>query len=66
MLPKKKNLEEERAKHTVDSLYKDYVDDLFSYALGFGFDKQTAMDAIHDVFLQGMYPRKRSAGDTES
>lgn len=50
MLPKKKNLEEERAKHTVDSLYKDYVDDLFSYALGFGFDKQTAMDAIHDVF----------------
>lgn len=62
MLPKKKNLEEERAKHTVDSLYKDYVDDLFSYALGFGFDKQTAMDAIHDV----LYPRKRSAGDTES
>lgn len=52
MLPKKKNLEEERAKHTVDSLYKDYVDDLFSYALGFGFDKQTAMDAIHDVFCR--------------
>ena len=52
MLPKKKNLEEERAKHTVDSLYKDYVDDLFSYALGFGFDRQTAMDAIHDVFCR--------------
>ena len=52
MLPKKKNLEEERAKHTVDSLYKDYVDDLFSYALGFGLDKQTAMDAIHDVFCR--------------
>ena len=33
MLPKKKNLEEERAKHTVDSLYKDYVDDLFSEVL---------------------------------
>lgn len=44
MLPKKENLEEkERTKHTVDSLYKDYVDDLFSYALGFGFDKQAAM-----------------------
>ena len=53
MLPKKENLEEkERTKHTVDSLYKDYVDDLFSYALGFGFDKQAAMDAIHDVFCR--------------
>ena len=53
MLPKKENLEEkERTKHTVDSLYKDYVDDLFSYALGFGFDKQAAMDAIHYVFCR--------------
>lgn len=39
MLLKKKNLEEERVKYMVDSFYKDYVDDLFLYVLGFGFDK---------------------------
>lgn len=50
MLPRRENLEEkEKAKHTADGLYKDYVDDLFLYALGFGFDKQVAMDAIYDV-----------------
>lgn len=62
MLPKKENLEEkERTKHTVDSLYKDYVDDLFSYALGFGFDKQAAMDACFAgyVFVRRMFRRYR-------
>ena len=29
-----------------------YVDDMYAYALSFGFDKQTSMDAIHDVFCK--------------
>lgn len=39
-------------EYTVDSLYKAYVDELYSYAVGFGLDKEAAMDAIHDVFCR--------------
>ena len=39
-------------KAFLDSLYNDYVDDLYSYAQNLGFDKQTSMDAIHDVFCK--------------
>ena len=39
-------------EYTVDSLYKAYVDELYAYALGFGLDKEAAMDAIHDVFCR--------------
>jgi RNA polymerase sigma factor (sigma-70 family) len=38
-------------KH-IDSIYKDHVNALFSYALSLGFDRETAMDAIHDVFCK--------------
>jgi len=39
-------------ENTLDSLYNDYVDDLYLYAQNLGFDKQTSMDAIHDVFCK--------------
>lgn len=32
--------------------YNEYLDSLYSYALHLGFDEQTAMDAIHDVFYK--------------
>jgi RNA polymerase sigma factor (sigma-70 family) len=36
----------------IDTLYKVYMHDLFLYALNLGFDRETAMDAIHDVFCK--------------
>lgn len=39
-------------EYTIDGLYKAYVDELYSYAVGFGLDKEAAMDAIHDVFCR--------------
>ncbi len=36
----------------IDFLYRNYIDDLYSYAISMGFDKQTSMDAIHDVFYK--------------
>lgn len=39
-------------KEEIDLLYKTYVNDLFSYALNLGFDRDTSMDAIHDVFYK--------------
>lgn len=33
-------------------IYNEYLDTLYSYALHLGFDEQTAMDAIHDVFYK--------------
>ncbi|MDH6534642.1 sigma-70 family RNA polymerase sigma factor [Parabacteroides sp. 52] len=36
----------------IDTLYRTYVHDLFSYALNLGFDRETSKDAIHDVFFK--------------
>lgn len=36
----------------IASTYDEYLDSLYSYALHLGFDDQTAMDAIHDVFFK--------------
>lgn len=36
----------------ISSTYKDHLDALYAYALHMGFDEQTAMDAIHDVFYK--------------
>ncbi|WP_455592824.1 RNA polymerase sigma factor [Bacteroides sp.] len=41
-----------KTKHTVDTLYKEYADEMFAYALGFKIDREMAMDAIHDVFCR--------------
>ncbi|MDR3267814.1 MAG: sigma-70 family RNA polymerase sigma factor [Tannerella sp.] len=41
---------EEKTNKTIDTVYRTYVHDLFSYALNLGFDREIAMDAIHDVF----------------
>ncbi len=42
-----------------DSLYETHVDEMFAYGMAFGIDKETVLDAIHDVFLQ-IYERKDS------
>lgn len=36
----------------IAATYDKYLDSLYSYALHLGFDEQTAMDAIHDVFYK--------------
>ncbi|WP_288732296.1 sigma-70 family RNA polymerase sigma factor [uncultured Parabacteroides sp.] len=36
----------------IGHLYKTYANDLFSYALNLGFDRDISMDAIHDVFYK--------------
>jgi RNA polymerase sigma factor (sigma-70 family) len=38
--------------YDMDTLYRKYVNTLFSYALSLGFDRDTSMDAIHDVFCK--------------
>lgn len=37
---------------SIDILYREHVSNLLSYALHFGFDKETCQDAIHDVFYK--------------
>lgn len=49
---RKKQDNKSRTKHTVDTLYKEYADEMFAYALGFKIDREMAMDAIHDVFCR--------------
>lgn len=39
-------------ERTVDSLYKEYAEEMFAYALGFKVDRELAMDAIHNVFCR--------------
>ena len=36
----------------IGAIYKDHVNALFSYALSLGADRDTAMDAVHDVFCK--------------
>jgi RNA polymerase sigma factor (sigma-70 family) len=36
----------------IDSLYTQYIDDLYAYGLSLSFDKDTCLDAIHDVFYK--------------
>ena len=36
----------------IEELYNKYVDRMYSYAIGFGCDKITVMDIIHDVFYK--------------
>lgn len=40
------------ANNILDSLYREHVHDLFSYALHLGFDRETCQDAIQDVFCK--------------
>ncbi|NLO71580.1 MAG: RNA polymerase sigma factor [Porphyromonadaceae bacterium] len=37
---------------TLIRIYNTFVDDLFHYAVNFGFDRELIMDAIHDVFYK--------------
>lgn len=53
MSPVRKKQEQKRVtEHTVDSLYKEYAEEMFAYALGFKVDREMAMDAVHDVFCR--------------
>lgn len=36
----------------ISSIYNEYLDTLYSYGLHLGFDEQSVMDAIHDVFYK--------------
>ncbi len=36
----------------IASTYNEYLDSLYAYALHLGFDEESAMDAIHDVFYK--------------
>ena len=36
----------------IASLYDEYLNRMYSYAIHMGFNEQTAMDAIHDVFYK--------------
>lgn len=36
----------------IASIYDEYLNNLYSYAIHLGFDEQTAMDAIHDIFYK--------------
>lgn len=37
---------------SIDNIYNEYLNDLYSYALHLGFDENTTMDAIHNVFYK--------------
>lgn len=39
-------------KKDIETIYNLHVDDLHTYALYLGFEKETIMDAIHDVFCK--------------
>lgn len=41
----------EQRIRVVDKWYEQYVDELFSYGIAFGMEKETVLDVIHDVFL---------------
>jgi len=41
-----------KSTNNIEDVYNRYVDDLFTYASYLGFDKETIMDAIHDVFYK--------------
>lgn len=41
----------EQRINEVDKWYEQYVDELFSYGIAFGMEKDTVLDVIHDVFL---------------
>ncbi|MDR2497761.1 MAG: sigma-70 family RNA polymerase sigma factor [Tannerellaceae bacterium] len=40
------------SEQDIDAVYKAHANALFSYALSLGFDRETSMDAIHDVFCK--------------
>jgi RNA polymerase sigma factor (sigma-70 family) len=42
----------EEHEKRIDTLYRTHLNELFAYATGLGFDNDTSMDAIHDVFFR--------------
>ncbi len=42
----------ELSLNNIDTIYRKYVNDLYSYALHLGFDREISKDAIHDVFYK--------------
>lgn len=46
-------------------LYETYENDLFSYGMAFGLEKEALEDAIHDVFLH-LYEREHGLWESEN
>ncbi len=44
------------------AIYNQHVNDLFTYGLYLGFNKDTVKDAIHDVFIKITFESNRLAG----
>lgn len=42
----------------IESVYKEYVDDLYSFGIYLGFNSTVVMDAIHDVFYKLLDSKK--------
>lgn len=51
--------------HAFSSLYNKYVDELFGYGTGLGFDAETLKDAIQDIFYV-FYTRKHQLSDVRN
>lgn len=47
-------------REEIASVYNRYVDDLYTYGLYLGFEKEVVMDAIHDVFCKFASCEKRA------
>ena len=47
-------------REEIASVYNRYVDDLYTYVLYLGFEKEVVMDAIHDVFCKFASCEKRA------
>ena len=40
------------SEQAIDAIYKAHAKALFSYSVSLGFDRDTSMDAVHDVFCK--------------
>ena len=46
------------------SIYNKYVDELFAYGIGLGFERETLKDAIQDTFFKFYTNKKQLEGVT--
>ena len=44
------------------SIYNKYIDELFAYGIGLGFERETLKDAIQDVFIKFYIKKKQLRG----
>lgn len=46
-------------------IYDKYIDELFAYGVGLGFDRETLKDAIQDIFVKFYVNKKQLKGVTQ-